>query len=273
MITAEQIRAIFPHCGDPATWAGAISRAWQRYGFGSLYGQAGFLAVIGNETGGLVNVARENMAYTAARAAEVFKRARIDPDDKHSGPTPACIDRCARGSMAFANWIYAHVNGNGDETSGDGWRYRGRGIVQLTGRDNYARAGRALGVDLIGNPDLLCNDPDVSAAAAAWFMAQPAIKPKLDAPSEASFLEGAKLVGATDVVATKRRIDYRTRALAVLRAPNAAPAERPRVDPPRPAVSPAPSLPARAAPMPQAGSGSWLERLITALGALFGRRS
>ena len=87
MITADQIRAIFPHCGDPATWAGAISRAWQRYGFDTVYAQAGFLAVIGNETGGLVNVARENMGYTAARAAEVFKRARVNPDDPHSGPT------------------------------------------------------------------------------------------------------------------------------------------------------------------------------------------
>lgn len=252
MITAAQIRAIFARCGDPETWAGAISRAWQRYGFETLNAQAGFLAIIGNETGGLVNVTRENMGYTPARAAEVFKRARIDPDDPHSGPSADCIDRCAKGSMAFANWIYARINGNGDEASGDGWKYRGRGIIQLTGRRNYARCGDAIGVDLVANPDLLCNDPDVSAAAAAWYMAQAAVKPKLDAPSEASFLAGANLVGQTTAAATKVRLDYRAKALAVLSAapPNAAPAARPGATPPPPspaAPSPAPS-PARAAP-------------------------
>lgn len=263
MITADQIRAIFPHCGDPATWAGAISRAWQRYGFDTVYAQAGFLAVIGNETGGLVNVARENMGYTAARAAEVFKRARVNPDDPHSGPTPVCIDRAGKGSMAFANWIYAHVNGNGDETSGDGWRYRGRGIIQLTGRGNYERAMAAIGVNLIDNPDLLCNEPDVSAAAAAWFMAQPAIKAKLDAVSEASFLEGARMVGATDAVATKRRIDYRAKALSVLRA---APVSGPQS---APAAAPAPAAPPPRQDAPAGGKSApaapWWSALLASI--------
>ena len=269
MITPDQLRAIFPYCGDPAIWAAAISRAWQRFGFETVNAQAGFLAIVGNETGGLVNCRRENMAYSLARAVQVFSKAKAHPD--------IAADRLAKGSMAFANWIYAGIIGNGDEASGDGWRFRGGGIPQMTGRANYEACGRALGVDLVANPDLIGNDPDVSAAGAAWFMARyrPSILPLLAQDDEAAFLAGAKLVGATDAIATKRRIDYRTRALAVLRAPNAAPAERPRAaPPPSPAVpSPAPSPAARAAPMPQPGSGSWLERLIAALAAFFGRRS
>ena len=257
MITPDQLRVIFPYCGDPATWAAAISRAWQRFGFETITAQAGFLAVVGNETGGLVNCRRENMAYSPARAVEVFSKAKAHPD--------IAADRIAKGSMAFANWIYAGIIGNGDEASGDGWRFRGGGIPQLTGRANYEACGRALGVDLVGNPDLIGNDPDVSAAAAAWFMAKyrPSILPLLAQDDEAAFLAGAKLVGATDETATQRRLNYRRKALTVL---NAAPDERPRVDPPRPAVSPAPSGPARAAP-------SWLEGLVALLRSIFVRRA
>lgn len=68
----------------------------------------------------------------------------------------------------IANIAYGSRLGNGPIHSGDGWRYRGRGPIQLTGKDNYRRCGIAIGYDLVTSPDLLSR-PDVGCLAAAWF--------------------------------------------------------------------------------------------------------
>ena len=80
---------------------------------------------------------------------------------------------------ADANRRYADRMGNGNENSGDGYRYRGRGIVQITGRDLYQSIGNQLGVDLIGNPDL-ASDPAVAIGVAALFWKQKKINPHAD---------------------------------------------------------------------------------------------
>ena len=73
-----------------------------------------------------------------------------------------------RNSIKLANRAYANRMGNGDEASGDGYKYRGRGPMQTTGRDNYRATGKGIGLDLVANPDLLL-DPVNGARAAAWF--------------------------------------------------------------------------------------------------------
>lgn len=74
----------------------------------------------------------------------------------------------ARNPQGLANRVYAGRNGNGDEASGDGWQFRGRGLFQLTGRANYLRAAQALGRPYIGDPDLVA-EPSDAALTAAWF--------------------------------------------------------------------------------------------------------
>jgi putative chitinase len=72
------------------------------------------------------------------------------------------------GPQAIANRVYAGRLGNGPEASGDGWRYRGRGLKQLTGRDNYAEAAQALGRPYLEQPHLVAEPAD-ACLTAAWF--------------------------------------------------------------------------------------------------------
>lgn len=74
----------------------------------------------------------------------------------------------ARNPKALANRVYSNRNGNGDQASGDGWRYRGRGLFQLTGLTNYQLAARAIGRPYVGDPDLVA-EPTDACLTAAWF--------------------------------------------------------------------------------------------------------
>lgn len=68
----------------------------------------------------------------------------------------------------LANYVYANRIGNGDQHSGDGWRYRGRGLIQITGKDNYRAAQIGMELPLLATPDLLKMD-EYAAASAAWW--------------------------------------------------------------------------------------------------------
>ena len=73
-----------------------------------------------------------------------------------------------RSPEAIANKVYGGRMGNGQEETGDGWKYHGRGLIQLTGKENYANCGSGIGVDLLSNPNLL-NTPEYAALSAGWF--------------------------------------------------------------------------------------------------------
>jgi putative chitinase len=74
----------------------------------------------------------------------------------------------AHNQEAIANKVYGGRMGNGVEETGDGWKYHGRGLIQLTGKENYANCGSSIGVDLLSNPGLL-NTPEYAALSAGWF--------------------------------------------------------------------------------------------------------
>jgi putative chitinase len=104
------------------------------------------------ETGGSFVPIVENLNYPAQGLLKTFPKYF----------TPAQANAYARQPQKIANRAYANRNGNGNEASGDGWKYRGRGFVQITGRANYGKFATILGIDLVGNPDLALSD-DVAA--------------------------------------------------------------------------------------------------------------
>ena len=83
-------------------------------------------------------------------------------------PTQEIANEYAGNPQKIADMVYANRMGNRDESSGDGYRFRGRGCLQITGADNYHHAGKALGVDLWDNPDLVAT-PKYAAMTAGWF--------------------------------------------------------------------------------------------------------
>ena len=103
----------------------------------------------------------ENLNY---RSPERLRA--IFPSRVHSMADAAAL--VAQGPRAIANRVYAGKNGNGDEASGDGWKYRGRGLIQLTGRANYHDAGMELGFNYIEAPDLVAT-PQHACLTAAWY--------------------------------------------------------------------------------------------------------
>lgn len=103
----------------------------------------------------------ENLNYSSGALWSVFRKYF-----KNEAET----ERFARKPKQIANRVYSNRMGNGDESSGDGYRYRGRGYLQLTGKSNYLKYGKLLDIDLITNPDLVA-DPVVSWQVAALYCA------------------------------------------------------------------------------------------------------
>ena len=83
-------------------------------------------------------------------------------------PSLDVADQYANNPEKLANKIYSGRMGNGDEESGEGYAYRGRGLIQMTGKESYANCGSGLGMDFIGNPNWLV-DPKYAALSAGWF--------------------------------------------------------------------------------------------------------
>ena len=101
----------------------------------------------------------ENLNYSASALQSVFKK---------YFPNATIANEYARKPEKIANRVYANRMGNGDEASGDGWTFRGRGLIQLTGRNNYTACKTDMKIDIVKNPDLLLV-PEYALKSACWF--------------------------------------------------------------------------------------------------------
>jgi len=120
---------------------------------------AHFFAQTAHESGGF-KAFSENLNYSAKGLRGIFRK---------YFPTDALANAYARQPMKIANRVYASRMGNGPESSGDGWKYRGRGPLQLTGKDNYRAFGRYIGreQEVLDNPDIVATE--LGFESALWF--------------------------------------------------------------------------------------------------------
>jgi len=145
-------------------WFPPLTAAMKQFGIDTPKRQAYFIGQIGTESGGFSTV-RESLNYSVA-GLEIFG-ARLTPVQRQQlGRKPGEPALSAQHQEAIANIVYGGRYGN--NLSGDGWKYRGRGLKQITFRDNYAECGKALSLNLIENPDLLLTDAN-AALSAAWY--------------------------------------------------------------------------------------------------------
>lgn len=138
-------------------WLNWMLSAMKCHGVSTKLRQAAFLAQAGHESDGF-HILSENMNYNADRLLEIFP--------KHF--TLAQAGAYARNPEQIANRVYANRMGNGDEASGDGWKFRGGGIFQLTGRNDYRAFGQFQGLDFEAEPDRVRVPGWVAAMSAGW---------------------------------------------------------------------------------------------------------
>jgi len=155
----------------------SIPEVASKFGINTPLRVAHFLAQCGHESGGF-RVTQENLNYSAKGLNGIFRK---------YFPTEAAAAAYARNPQKIANKVYANRMANGSEASGDGYKFRGRGYIQLTGRDNYTQFGKAIGVDIPSNPDLVSSK--YALASAAWFWSKNGLNKLADN-------------GASDVVVT-----------------------------------------------------------------------
>ena len=137
---------------------GPICDAMEEFEINTNKRIAAFLAQCAHESGNF-RALHENLNYKAEGLMKIFHKYFPDEDTAND---------YAHNPEKIANRVYANRMGNGDEDSGDGFRYCGRGLIQLTGKTNYESCGAELQVDLDSNPQYL-ESPEGACRSAAWF--------------------------------------------------------------------------------------------------------
>jgi putative chitinase len=199
MVTGEQL--VRMHI-DPK-WVDPLNATFERFGIYTALQQASFIGQCSHECGNF-RVLEENLNYRAATLMKLWPK---------RFPTLDIANQYAGNPKKIANMVYANRMGNRDESSGDGYRFRGRGCIQTTGHANYYHAGQALGVDFVMDPDLVAT-PMYAALTAGFFWSTHKLNPKAD---------GRDFVGMTKainggIIGLDDRVAHINTALNVLTA-------------------------------------------------------
>ncbi len=160
MLSITQMKAVLPRLNweKAQLYIPSIPVVLPKFGIDTPLRKAHFMAQMAHESGAL-QYSQENLNYSAQGLRSVFGKYFT---------TIEMANKYARKPEKIANKVYANRMGNGNEASGDGWKYRGRGLIQLTGKDNYQKFSQENGIDCVKNPDLLLQ-PEWALTSACWF--------------------------------------------------------------------------------------------------------
>ena len=154
MVNAEQLKEL--HIGEQ--WVDPLNETFSRFDISNPVRQASFIGQASHESGNFKTL-EENLFYRAETLMRVWPK---------RFPSLEFARQYEKNPKKIANSVYSSRMGNRDEASGDGYRFRGRGLFQLTGHSNYFHAGKALGEDFVMNPDLVAT-PKYATLTAAFF--------------------------------------------------------------------------------------------------------
>lgn len=156
MIKVTQFKNLFPYAKNPEEWVDMLNKELTEYGITSNIEIAAFLAQTGHESMGYTRFS-ENLNYSAKALMNVFSKYF----------TYAEAHKYERQPEKIANRVYANRLGNGNEESRDGWRYRGRGLIQITGKYNYEKFFEAYGLNI--SPDEVATNKKYIILSAIWY--------------------------------------------------------------------------------------------------------
>jgi putative chitinase len=160
-LTLAQLKELLPKNPYVAQWHHALEQLLPDYEINTPQRIAAFIAQCAHESGGFTAL-KENLNYKAATLRKIFPKYFPDEDTaQHYANLP-------NKQQAIANKVYANRMGNGDEASGDGFRYCGRGLIQLTGKDNYTWFAASLSIPVEEASEYL-QTFEGAAQSACWF--------------------------------------------------------------------------------------------------------
>ncbi len=167
-ISVSQLLRLAPHADGTivSALAPALNTAFPEYDIKTIMRRAHFIAQICHESAGFTRLI-ENLNYSAKRIAEVWQRLAPRAHELEHNPEK------------LGNAAYGGRLGNGPEASGEGYKYRGRGLIQITGKDNYRKFGQIAGLNLVATPDFAM-DVGTSARIALEFWKSRNLNPRAD---------------------------------------------------------------------------------------------
>ncbi len=159
--TANKLARCITKNKNPQEWFEGLYEQLPKFYIVTPARVAGFISQCQHESADFT-ILTENLNYGAKGLMGIFKK---------YFPNEALAKQYERKPQMIANRVYSNRMGNGDEASGDGWTFRGRGLVQLTGRANYTQCSRDLFGDdtLVEDPDVVANTPEYAILTACWF--------------------------------------------------------------------------------------------------------
>ncbi len=202
MVSPDQLKQM--HI-DPSL-ADAFNETFDRFNIYTAPQQASWIGQCGHECGNF-RIMEENLNYRAATLLKLFPKT----SKRAWGFTPEEAAAYEKQPRKIANRIYGNRMGNRDEASGDGYRFRGSGFLQLTGHSNFFHAGKALGVDFVMEPELV-RTPKYAAQTAGWFWQTHNLNQYAD---NRDFVTMTKRING-GTIGLEDRIKHITHAIAVL---------------------------------------------------------